>query len=118
MVYASTSLALAAVETFINLEPNLVPNDLVSIVGEIPEGVEILRVTIENLPAKWNRSREESLRKVGDAWVREGLTAALLVPSAAIKGEWNLLLNPAHADFAHVIFEKPEPFDFDNRMFR
>jgi len=118
VVYASTSLALAAVETFINLEPNLVPNDLVSIVGEIPEGVEILRVTIENLPAKWNRSREESLRKVGDAWVREGLTAALLVPSAAIKGEWNLLLNPAHADFAHVIFEKPEPFDFDNRMFR
>src|SRR3954462_5681048 len=118
VVYASTSLALAAVETFINLEPNLVPNDLVSIAGEIPEGIEILRVTIENLPAKWNRGREESLRKVGDAWVREGLTAALLVPSAAIKGEWNLLLNPAHADFARVKFDAPETFEFDMRMFR
>src|SRR4051812_12907182 len=118
IVYSSTSLALAAVETFINLEPNLVPNDLVSIAGDIPEGIELLRVTIENLPANWNRSREEALRKVGDAWVREGLTAALLVPSAAIKGEWNLLLNPAHADFARVTFEKPEPFEFDVRMFR
>ena len=37
VVYASTSLALAAVETFVNLEPNLRPADLVSIEGEIPE---------------------------------------------------------------------------------
>jgi RES domain-containing protein len=118
IVYASTSLALAAVETFVNLEPSLCPKDLVSIAGEIPEGIEILRVTPENLPAKWNRSREESLRKVGDAWAREGLTAALLVPSAAIRGEWNVLLNPAHHDFALVTFEKPDPFEFDLRMFR
>jgi RES domain-containing protein len=90
----------------------------VSIAGEIPEGIEMLRVMIENLPAKWNRSREESLRKVGDAWVREGLTAALLVPSAAIKGEWNMLLNPAHADFSRVKFNAPEPFEFDLRMLR
>jgi RES domain-containing protein len=118
VVYASTSLALAAVETFINLEPNLVPDDLVSIAGEIPEDVEMLKVSLENLPAKWNRGREESLRKVGDAWVREGLTAALLVPSAAIKGEWNVLLNPAHGDFARVKFNAPEAFEFDMRMFR
>lgn len=118
IVYASTSLALAAVETFINLEPNLVPDDLVSIAGEIPEGIEVLKVTLENLPAKWNRGREESLRKIGDVWIREGLTAALLVPSAAIKGEWNLLLNPAHTDFSRVKFKPPDPFEFDLRMFR
>ena len=118
VVYASTSLALAAVETFVNLEPNLVPSDLVAIAGDIPEGVEILKVTLENLPAKWNRGREESLRKVGDVWVREGLTVALLVPSAAIRGEWNVLLNPAHKDFSRVKFERPEPFEFDVRMFR
>src|SRR3954453_21124446 len=46
VVYASTSLALAALETFINLEPKLVPNDLVSIAGEIPEDIEILTVTV------------------------------------------------------------------------
>ena len=31
VVYASTSLALAAIETFVNLEPNLRPDALVSI---------------------------------------------------------------------------------------
>jgi len=118
VVYTSTSLALAALETFVNLEPNLRPQDLVSIAGEVPHGVEILKVALESLPANWNRSREEVLRKVGDAWVREGLTVSLLVPSAAIRGEWNLLLNPAHREFAKLKFEAPEAFEFDLRMFR
>ena len=118
VVYTSTSLALAAIETFVNLEPNLRPSDLVSIEGEVPEGIEILSVAPESLPAKWNRRREESLRKIGDTWVREGLTIGLLVPSAAIKGERNLLLNPAHKDFAKVVFQPPQAFEFDVRMFR
>lgn len=117
VVYASTSLALAAIETFVNLEPNLRPKDLVSITGEIPEGIEILRVDLATLPPNWNRCREDVLRKVGDAWIREALTVTLLVPSAAIRGEWNLLLNPAHRDFATIKFDDPQPFEFDVRMF-
>ncbi len=44
VVYASTSLALAAIETFVNLEPNLQPGDLVSIEGEIPAQLEVARL--------------------------------------------------------------------------
>jgi RES domain-containing protein len=61
---------------------------------------------------------DESLRSVGDNWIRSGETAALFVPSAAIPGEWNVLLNPAHPDFRRVKIQKPRPFDFDLRMFR
>lgn len=118
MVYASTSLALAAVETFVNLEPNLTPADLVSIEGEIPEAVAIGRLDPASLPAGWHESRDESLRRFGDDWIRRGETAALLVPSAAIRGEWNVLLNPAHWDFEKIRFRSPEHFEFDARMFR
>lgn len=118
VVYASTSLALAAVETFVNLEPNLRPADLVSIEGEIPEGVEIGRIDPTSLPPHWRETRDESLRGFGDEWIRAAETAGLLVPSAAIRGEWNLLLNPAHSDFLKITFEKPQPFEFDSRMFR
>ena len=118
VVYASTSGALAAVETFVNLEPNLRPKDLVSIEGDSPDTIEIGKVALENLPADWYESRDEALREVGDEWVRAGKTVALLVPSAAIRGEWNLLLNPAHANFSSIKFQSPEPFDFDIRMFR
>jgi len=43
---------------------------------------------------------------------------ALLVPAATIPGEWNILLNPAHAEFAQVKFYQPKAFEFDVRMFR
>lgn len=118
IVYASTSLALAAMETFVNLEPNLRPADLVSVEGEIPDGVAIGRVDPKDLPTGWERTRDESLQHFGDEWVRRGETVALMVESAAIRGEWNVLLNPAHEDFSKLRLAEPEPFEFDLRMFR
>jgi RES domain-containing protein len=117
-VYASTSLALAAVETFVNLEPNLRPADLVSMEGEIPHALEIARIDARMLPAGWHETRDESLRAFGDDWIRGGKSVALLVPSAAIRGEWNILLNPMHPDFPMIIFRDLMPFEFDLRMFR
>lgn len=118
VVYASTSLALAAVETFVNLEPNLRPADFVSIEGNIPEDLEVLRLDPEVLPPHWYASRDESLRHFGDEWIRRGETVGLLVPSAAIRGEWNLLLNPIDPNFRRIEFRDPQPFEFDVRMFR
>ncbi len=117
VVYASTSLALAAVETFVNSEPNLRPTDLVSIEGEIPKILKIGKLDLKDLPTNWSATRDESLRRFGDEWVKTGETVALLVPSAAVRGEWNLLLNPAHADFSKIEFQEPRMFEFDVRMF-
>jgi RES domain-containing protein len=118
VVYASTSLSLAAVETFVNLEPNLRPADLVSIEGAIPGAVQTITLDVKALPARWYETRGESLHRFGDEWIRDGRSAALLVPSAAIRGERNVLLNPAHAEFSKIEFRDPEPFEFDARMFR
>jgi RES domain-containing protein len=118
VVYASTSLALAAVETFVNLEPNLRPADLVSIEGEIPDAVQIGRLHLDALPENWHETRDESMCAFGDDWIRYGHEAAILVPSAAIRGEWNILLNPLHPEFSKVQFREPAPFEFDLRMFQ
>src|SRR5215831_556796 len=117
VVYASTSLALAATETFVHLHPKTQPNDLVSIEGEIPDKVKIDRVDLSRLPRDWHEPRETLARRFGDDWIHAAKTVALLVPSAAINGEWNLLLNPAHSDFGKIKFGKPAPFKFDVRMF-
>lgn len=118
VVYSSTSLALAAVEMFVNLEPKLRPDDLVSIEAEVPEGLRTERLDIKSLPRDWYQLRDESLRAYGDRWIRNSTSTVLYVPSAAIRGEWNVLLNPDHPDFAKLAFQKPKPFEFDLRMFR
>lgn len=118
VVYASTSLALAAIEMFVHLEPNLRPPDLVSIQGEIPDTPQVGKLDLAALPPKWYATRSEALQLFGDEWVRAGQTVGFLVPSAAIRGEWNLLLNPAHRDFRKIKLHDPEPFEFDLRMFR
>src|ERR1700690_3870704 len=118
IVYASSSLALAAVETFVHLEPNLQPDDLVSIEAEIPTGLAVERLDLHSLPRRWYELRDDALRIIGDRWIRAGKTVALQVPSAAIRRAWNVLLNPEHADFRKVRTEKPEAFEFDLRMFR
>jgi RES domain-containing protein len=118
VIYTSSSLALAAIETFVHLEPNLQPDDLVSIEAEMPHDVATERLDQKSLPRKWYALRDESLRIFGDRWIRGGRTLALHVPSAAIRAEWNLLLNPEHSDFRKLKIEKPTLFEFDLRMFR
>jgi RES domain-containing protein len=118
VVYASTSLALAAVETFVHFEPNLQPADQVSVEGEIPDALEISKLDLQALPTNWHESRDESLRRFGDQWTHAGKTVAMQVPSAAVRGDWNLLFNPAHRDFRKIKFREPIPFKFDVRMFR
>jgi RES domain-containing protein len=118
VVYTSLSLALAAVETFVHLEPNLRPDDLVSIEAELPEAIAAAHLDPKSLPRKWYEMRDESLRKFGDHWIRASKEIALHVPSAAIRGEWNVLLNPGHTDFRKLKIGRPKPFDFDLRMFR
>jgi RES domain-containing protein len=118
VVYTSPSLALAAIETFVHLEPNLQPDDLISIAAEMPDDIATERLDPKSLPRKWYELRDESLKTFGDRWIRAGETFALYVPSAAIRGEWNVLLNPEHSDFRKLRIEKSKPFQFDLRMFR
>ena len=118
VVYASTSLALAAIETFVHVEPNLQPDDLVSIEAELPDDAATERVDLNLLPPQWYHRRDDLLRTFGDNWIRAARTVALYVPSAAIHGEWNVLLNPAHPDFHRLKIHAPRAFTFDLRMFR
>jgi RES domain-containing protein len=119
MVYTSTSLALAAVELFVHLDPSEAPDDLVSISATLPPGeISVEVIDPEQLPADWRAMEHAGLRELGAAWVRSGRSCALQVPSLAVEGEWNMLLNPVHAEFAKIILHQPKPFHFDERMFK
>ncbi len=62
------------------------------------------------------------MRRRLEGWVMPGRTSreslALLVPSAIIAVEFNVLLNPVHPSYTNVIWSAPEPFRFDQRLLR
>jgi RES domain-containing protein len=118
MVYASSSLALAAIELFVHIEPNQQPDDLVAIAASLPEGEPAAHIDPNQLPPKWWTDDFEPLRVIGDSWIREKRSLALEVPSAALRMDWNVLLNPLHATVKDLKIESPIPFHFDARMFR
>ena len=119
MVYASTSLALAAIELFVHLEPGQAPGDLVCISAEVSTEEPMRKLLPEELPTQWwSDSCLPQTRERGDAWVRELSSLALLVPSVPIHPEWNVLLNPLHPGLGELKIDPPQPFDFDARMFQ
>lgn len=119
MVYASTSLALAAIELFVHLEPGQAPGDLVYISATLPEGEPARTLQSADLPlAWWTDNGAAKIRDLGDAWIRGRSSLALLVPSVPIRAEWNVLVNPLHPRMSELQIDPPQPFVFDERMFR
>lgn len=119
MVYTSTSLALAAVELFVHLDPRDAPDDLVIVSVLLdPDHVSIEKLATNQLPSDWRAMEHSGLRTIGAEWIRSNRSAALEVPSLAVEGEWNVLLNPAHPDFSKITLLEPKPFHFDERMFQ
>ena len=70
------------------------------------------------LPKDWNRlPYGAGARLMGDQWVRQGSSLAMLVPSAVLPAERNILINPGHALFGQIRIGEPEINAFDRRLF-
>jgi RES domain-containing protein len=118
MVYASSSLALAAIEFFVHLDPSQIATPLVSVSAELPDSLSIERIDPAKLPRDWRRIDHPHLQQLGTDWLKSLRSVALIVPSAVIPGESNILLNPAHGDFKEIVISKAAVFQYDERMFQ
>ncbi len=118
MVYTSSSLALAAVEFFVHLDPSGAPNDLVYVKAELPDKVHTESLSPVELPANWRSIDNRHLQTLGTNWVKSKSSVALIVPSAVVEEEWNVLLNPTHPDFIKITVHAAQPFHYDERMFK
>jgi RES domain-containing protein len=117
VVYASGSLALAAIETFVHLGEDAVHIRFVYFRIDIPDDVAAERC--RRPPAGWRAEPpEDSSMRYGSAWIRRRRTAVLEVPSVIVPSEKNYLLDPHHPDFARLRVSRPARFVFDPRMWK
>ena len=119
VVYASESLALAALEVLVHADRPVLPADLVQVEIDVPDTLKISRVEIKALPRNWQSyPAPAALQRLGDAWLAAGSTAVLWVPSAVIPEESNLILNPEHREARKIRIVTTRGFTWDSRLHR
>lgn len=114
LVYTSTSVALACLETLVHMQMLARSEERWLFTIEVPDRfVEELR----ELPRDWNAEPAVAAsRAVGDRWIAEARSVALLVPSVIVPVEQNALINPRHPGFRLEWVRKPERFRYDPRL--
>ncbi len=119
VVYASASRALATVEFLVHVDPAIHPKHLRMVTIAIPDDASSESVESSALPKQWaSFPAPARLAEIGTAWAKSGRTLVLVVPSAVVPGENNLVLNPAHPEMARVAIVESIAFVFDARLVR
>jgi len=116
IIYASQTLALAALEKFVHLQGDGAAIRFVCFKIEIPGQVRIRTLESASLPADWRNSpATDATRNLGTGWAQKMESALLRVPSVIIPVEYDYLINPRHPDYRRLRIGKPMDFSFDPR---
>lgn len=109
-VYLSDHPALALLEARVHMKdgPEELPADAVLCQVALPADPPP-----EEVPALPGEPRA-----TGDAWLSEGRSALLRVPSVIVPAAWNLLFNPVHPRAAGARIERLIPIGLDPRLWR
>jgi len=121
VLYTAESVALAVLETLVNLPPDFLESGIFSRVTiSLPDDLAIASLSPADLPPDWQGyPAPPFLAELGREWLVAAATVALAVPSVVVAGAGrNLLLNPRHPDFSRVEVADISPFRFDSRFFR
>ena len=68
-------------------------------------------------PLGWRALGSPEAVAAGQAWLEEGRTALLRVPSALVSREPNWVVNVRHPDAARIKAGRAEPLEWDPRLF-
>ena len=113
VIYAAGSLALAMLERLVQrrglggtmVVEALVPDDMV--------WTDMLQTP----PMGWRSLGSPEAVAAGHAWLTEGRTALLRVPSALVPREPNWMINVHHREAMRIKAGMPEPLEWDSRLF-
>ncbi|GGG66585.1 RES family NAD+ phosphorylase [Epilithonimonas arachidiradicis] len=114
-LYTAHSIALCVTEIAVHIPLGILPQDYRLIHIEIPD---ILFFEPKRLSKDWNTfPHPDSTQKIGDKFLKDQKFLIMKIPSAAVQGEFNYIINPRHINFPEVKIKKIEKFTFDDRLF-
>ena len=116
VVYTATSASLAMLEMLAHLPRTTVPASYLLVEFELPDD-SVQR--LDHVPRRFDALPiRGATRAAGDRWIAGGGSLGLLVPSAVVPTEHNLLINPAHPRAGEIKRVSAVPLRWDERLFR
>ena len=119
LVYASSSIALACLETVVHMGSPTLPLNRYLVRIDIPDAVWAARqcIDFDTAPVGWDALPEGRVSlNFGDVWLKEQRSAVLMVPSVIVPEEQNVLINPAHPDAPRIKATKLRKWLYDSRL--
>lgn len=116
VLYTSQTISLSLLEMLIHTGSyeEIRSKKLVSI--NVPDVTpEVLPAA--GLPKNW-QSDIDYCRHIGDTFLAANKSLMMVVPSAVIPEELNVLINPRHPQFKKISILSARSFQFDSRMFK
>ena len=119
VIYTASSRSLACLENIVHRKQTEFTKRYKSTVIYLPDDLKREILSLSDLPSQWYEPSEHGYlvcRRFGDTWAVHKSSVALIVPSAIIKNEYNILLNVDHEDFHSIKIVDVESFFFDPRF--
>jgi len=118
VVYLGSSLAQAAMELLVHLGRADILRYFHVLEVDFPESI-VQHIDSSELPDNWAEpAMAASVQQVGDDWVSNESSVVLQVPSAAVMGEYNYLVNPQHPGIKKLVYSEIIPFNYDPRLIK
>jgi RES domain-containing protein len=117
MLYCSTNMSLAVLETFIHLKAGGLPLNRYLVEFAIPDALWASARLTPAPPVGWDAIPvgKVSLDE-GDAWLKSRHSALMIVPSVIVGEESNVLINPLHPDASLITARKIRKWVYDPRL--
>ena len=115
VIYACETMTGAMLEKLVHTNGRM-PKHQVCVTYEAPNALKATTIETDAVSG-WAKPDMIASRAAGDAWLGSGESSILRVPSVVFSVERNVLINPAHADFAKIKVVGVEPVRWDDRLF-
>lgn len=116
MSFAAQSESLAILEYLVHATSEAFFEDVTLVIAQLDDRY-IASLDESKLPRDWRSFPPGSeTQRIGDAWLTSGASAALLVPSAIVPRERNVLVNPLHRDFGKLQILESQAWGADPRL--
>lgn len=116
IVYTSSSISLALLETLVNTGSfqELQLYKLMQL--SLPTDAPVYHIHTKSLKKNWQQDFEYT-QWMGSEIIQDKNSLAIACPSAVVQQEQNFLLNPLHRDFHKIRLQEVKDFYFDERLF-